>query len=75
MTNNNDHGLFQVDLQLPRLQMESSFTVRGMLMGIGMPLVFSHEPDFTGMVSEPADDHLFISDFFYRVRFFIAISG
>ena len=70
MCNDNEHCSFQVELQLPRFKVESSFQLKGMLSDLGMPLAFSDKADFSGMVSGPAADLLYISEVFHKVRFF-----
>ncbi len=39
----------EINVQLPKFKLESSFSLNGTLAGMGMPLAFSDKADFSGM--------------------------
>jgi len=58
----------EVALTMPRFEFDSEFSLQDTLAGMGMPIAFSGEADFSGMTGKP---ELFISDIVHKA--FVAV--
>jgi serpin B len=59
----NDLGHAQVTLTMPRFKFDSDFSLKDTLAGMGMPVAFSGDADFSGMTGNRA---LLISDVIHK---------
>jgi serpin B len=53
----------QVTLTMPKFEFDSAFSLKDTLAGMGMPIAFSGDADFSGMTGNP---ELFISDVVHK---------
>lgn len=65
-------SLTQVDLELPKFQFSTSYSLNDTLAAMGMPTAFiKGAADFSGMASLPPREHLFISNVIHKA--FVAV--